>query len=83
MRYLFISLLLTSSFLFANEKVTKQCVDIEDDTERLSCYDSLFKIQQIEEPKLLTPKKKKETEIIKQDKQREINADFYSFASKE
>jgi len=69
MRYLFISLLLISSFLFANEKVTKQCVDIEDDTERLSCYDSLFKIQQIEEPKLVTPKKKKETEIIKQDKQ--------------
>ena len=69
MRYLFISLLLLSSFLFANEKVTKQCVDIEDDTERLSCYDSLFKIQQIEEPKLVTPKKKKETEIIKQDKQ--------------
>ena len=69
MRYLFIPLLLTSSFLFANEKVTKQCVDIEDDTERLSCYDSLFKIKQIEAPKLLTSQKKNETEIIKQDKE--------------
>ena len=46
--------LLISPFIFANEKEAKICADIEDAKLRLSCYDSLFRIYQIEDPKELS-----------------------------
>ena len=60
MRYLLVILLLVSSFITANEKEAGECVDIKDPVLRLSCYDSLFKSEPTEEPKLNTPLKKKE-----------------------
>ena len=64
MRYLLVVLLLTSSLIFANEKEARACADIDDPTLRLSCYDSLFRMQPIEDPKLTMPEKKQETMII-------------------
>ena len=40
-------------FIFSSEEEAKECADIEDTTQRLSCYDSLFAPQQIEDPKLV------------------------------
>ena len=69
MQYLLTSLLLVSSFIFSSEEKAKECADIEDTTQRLSCYDSLFAPQQIEDPKLVITQKKQEVEIAKQDKE--------------
>ena len=70
MRYLFILLLLTSSFVFSSEKETKECADIEDPTLRLSCYDSLFRTPPIEDSELVVPQKKKEATVSKNEKER-------------
>ena len=67
MQYLLTLLLLVSSFIFSSEEEAKECADIEDTTQRLSCYDSLFAPQQIEEPELVITQKKQEVEIAKQD----------------
>ena len=69
MRYLLVVLLLTSSLIFANEKEASECADIDDPTLRLSCYDSLFRIQLIEDPKLTMPEKKQETLVVKKEKE--------------
>jgi len=69
MKYLLTLLLLSSSFIFSSEEEAKECADIEDTTQRLSCYDSLFAPQQIEDPKLVITQKKQEVEIAKQDKE--------------
>ena len=69
MKYLLTLLLLASSFIFSSEEEAKECADIEDTTQRLSCYDSLFAPQQIEDPKLVITQKKQEVEIAKQDKE--------------
>ena len=69
MQYLLTLLLLVSSFIFSSEEEAKECADIEDTTQRLSCYDSLFAPQQIEDPKLVITQKKQEVEITKQDKE--------------
>ncbi len=69
MQYLLTLLLLVSSFIFSSEEKAKECADIEDITQRLSCYDSLFAPQQIEDPKILVTQKKQEVETAKQDKE--------------
>ena len=69
MRYLFILLLLASSFVFSSEKETKECADIEDPTLRLSCYDSLFRTPPIEDSELVVPHKKKEATVSKNEKE--------------
>ena len=69
MKYLLTLLLLASFFIFSSEEEAKECADIEDTTQRLSCYDSLFAPQQIEDPKLVITQKKQEVEIAKQDKE--------------
>ena len=69
MRYLFILLLLTSSFVFSSEKETKECTDIEDPTLRLSCYDALFRTPPIEDSELVVPQKKKEATVSKNEKE--------------
>ena len=69
MKYLLTFLLLASSFIFSSEEEAKECADIEDTTQRLSCYDSLFAPQQIEDPKLVITQKKQEVKIAKQDKE--------------
>ena len=69
MQYLLILLLLVSSFISSSEEEAKECADIEDTTQRLSCYDSLFSPQQIEDPKLVITQKKQEVEIAKPDKE--------------
>ena len=69
MKYLLTLLLLASSFIFSSEEEAKECADIEDTTQRLSCYDSLFAPQQIEDPKLVITQKKQEVKIAKQDKE--------------
>ena len=56
MRYLLLALLLSSSFLFSTEKDVINCVNIEDPTVRLNCYDSIFKKDKtIEDPVLIEP----------------------------
>ena len=67
MQYLLTLLLLVSSFIFSSEEEAKECADIEDTTQRLSCYDSLFAPQKIEDPELVITQKKQEVEIDKQD----------------
>ena len=69
MRYLLVLLLLSSSLIFANEKEARACADIDDPTLRLSCYDSLFRIQPIEDSKLTMPEKKQDTQIVKKEKE--------------
>ena len=69
MKYLLTLLLFASSFIFSSEEEAKECADIEDTTQRLSCYDSLFAPQQIEDPKLVITQRKQEVEIAKQDKE--------------
>ena len=69
MQYLLTLLLLVSSFIFSSEEEAKECAEIEDTTQRLSCYDSLFAPQQIEDPKLVKIQKKQEVKIAKQDKE--------------
>ena len=69
MQYLLTLLLLVSSFIFSSEEEAKECADIEDTTQRLSCYDSLFAPQQIEDSKLVITQKKQEVKIAKQDKE--------------
>ena len=69
MQYLLTLLLLVSSFIFSSEEKAKECANIEDTTQRLSCYDSLFAPQQIEDPKLVITQKKQEVKIAKQDKE--------------
>ena len=69
MKYLLTLLLIASSFIFSSEEEAKECADIEDTTQRLSCYDSLFAPQPIEDPKLVTTQKKQEVKIAKQDKE--------------
>ncbi len=69
MRYLLLILLLTSPFITANEKEASECVQIEDPDLRLSCYDSLFKNETIEEPKLIPLKKKQEVIVTNKDKE--------------
>ena len=58
MRYLLILLLLTSSFIYSSEKEdeAKECASITDINKRLSCYDSIFTKQKIENPKLIASK---------------------------
>ena len=67
MQYLLTLLLLVSPFISSSEEEAKECADIEDTTQRLSCYDSLFAPQQIEDPKLVVTQKKQEVETAKQD----------------
>ncbi len=56
MRYLLLVFLLSSSLLFSNEKDVMNCLDIEDPTLRLNCYDSIFKNDKtIEDPVLIEP----------------------------
>ena len=69
MQYLLTLLLLVSSFIFSSEEEAKECADIEDTSQRLTCYDSFFAPQQIEDPKLVITQKKQEAEIAKQDKE--------------
>ena len=69
MQYLLTLLLFVSSFIASSEEEAKECADIEDTTQRLSCYDSLFASQKIEDPKILVTQKKQEVEIAKQDKE--------------
>ena len=69
MRYLIPILLLTSTVIFANEKKASECLDIKDPTLRLSCYDSLFKKEPIEDPKLAVPQKKQDKIAVNKDKQ--------------
>ena len=64
MKYLLTLLLLASFFIFSSEEEAKECADIEDTTQRLSCYDSLFAPQQIEDPKLVITQKKQEVESM-------------------
>ena len=71
MKYLLVILLLISPFVIANEKEVGECADIKDPALRLSCYDSLFKIEPTEEPKLIQPKKEREVFVLNNDK--EIN----------
>ena len=71
MRYLLILLLLTSSFIYSSEKEdeAKECASITDINKRLSCYDSIFTKQKIEDPKLIASKKKQEEKVVSQDKE--------------
>ena len=69
MRYLFLILLLISPLIFSNEKQSNKCADIEDNSSRLDCYDSLFRNQLTEDPVLI--KKPKETKTIKEIKVKE------------
>ena len=56
MKYLLLVLLVSSSFLFSKEKDVKSCLDIENPTVRLNCYDSIFKNDKtIEDPVLIEP----------------------------
>ena len=56
MKYLLLVLLVSSSFLFSKEKDVKNCLDIENPTVRLNCYDSIFKNDKtIEDPVLIEP----------------------------
>ena len=72
MRYLLVILLLTSPFIIANEKEVSECVDIKDPVLRLSCYDSLFGSELIEEPKLIVPQEKKEVIVTNKEKDKDI-----------
>ena len=67
MQYLLTLLLLVSSFIFSSEEEAKECANIEDSTQRLSCYDSLFAPQQIVDSKMVVTQKKQEVKIAKQD----------------
>ena len=67
MQYLLTLLLLVSSFIFSSEEKAKECADIEDTTQRLSCYDSLFAPQQIVDSKIVVTQKKQEVEIANPD----------------
>ena len=69
MQYLLSLLLFLSSFIFSSEEEAKECADIEDTTQRLSCYDSLFAPQQIINSKIVVTQKKQEVEIAKSDKE--------------
>ncbi len=69
MRYLLVILLLIPPFMPANEKDASECLDIKDPALRLSCYDSLFKDEPTEEPKLIPPKKKREVIVTNKDKE--------------
>ena len=69
MQYLLTLLLLVSSFIFSSEEEAKECANIEDSTQRLSCYDSLFAPQQIVDSKIVVTQKKQEVEIAKPDKE--------------
>ena len=51
MRYLLFISLLCSTLLFSNEENITNCTDIEDPSERLNCYDSLFRKEEIREYK--------------------------------
>ena len=69
MQYLLTLLLLASPFISSSEEEAKECADIEDTTQRLSCYDSLFAPQQIINSKIVVTQKKQEVEIAKSDKE--------------
>ena len=69
MQYLLTLLLLVSPFISSSEEEAKECADIEDTTQRLSCYDSLFAPQQIVDSKIVVTQKKQEVEIAKSDKE--------------
>ena len=69
MQYLLTLLLLVSPFISSSEEEAKECADIEDTTQRLSCYDSLFAPQQIINSKIVITQKKQEVEIAKSDKE--------------
>tara|TARA_B100000676_G_scaffold46713_1_gene45355 strand:- start:816 stop:1322 length:507 start_codon:yes stop_codon:yes gene_type:complete len=53
MRYLLFISLLCSTLLFSNEEKITNCTDIEDPSERLNCYDSLFRKEEIREDTVL------------------------------
>ncbi len=56
MRYLLFISLLCSTLLFSNEENAMNCTDIEDPSERLNCYDSLFRKEvKMEDPVLIKP----------------------------
>jgi len=74
MRYLSLILLLISSLIFSNEKQSNECADIEDNSSRLDCYDSLFRNQLTEDPVLI--KKPKETKTVKESKEKEVERRF-------
>ena len=69
MQYLLTLLLLVSPFISSSEEEAKECADIEDTTQRLSCYDSLFAPQQIVDSKIVVTQKKQEVKISKQDEE--------------
>ena len=74
MRYLSLILLLISSLIFSNEKQSNECADIEDNSSRLDCYDSLFRNQLTEDPVLI--KKPKETKTVKESNEKEVERRF-------
>ena len=69
MQYLLTLLLLVSPFISSSEEEAKECADIEDTTQRLSCYDSLFAPQQIVDSKIVVTQKKQEVKISKPDEE--------------
>ena len=69
MRYLFSLLLLTSYAIFANDKEASDCAYIEDPALRLSCYDSLFRPEQIQDSKLVVTQERQEVEVVKQEEE--------------
>jgi len=79
MQYLFLILLFSSSLIFSNEKQAYECVDIEDNSSRLDCYDSLFKNKLTEAPVLLKEvgdtKGVKEIKV-KESKEKEVERRF-------
>ena len=80
MRYLFLILLFSSSLIFSNEKQSNKCADIEDNSSRLDCYDSLFRNQLTEDPELVKEPQEekaiKEIVKVKESKEKEVERRF-------
>jgi len=80
MRYLFLILLFSSSLIFSNEKQSNKCADIEDNSSRLDCYDSLFRNQLTEDPELVKEPQEekaiKEIVKVKESKEKEVEKRF-------
>ena len=69
MRYLLPLLLLTSFFIFTDEKEASNCASIVDPALRLSCYDSLFRPDQVEDAKLDLSEDGQKPEVVKKEKE--------------
>ena len=69
MRYLLPLLLLTSFFIFTDEKEASNCASIVDPALRLSCYDSLFRPGQVEDAKLDLSEENQKPEVVKKEKE--------------